>query len=227
MTKEEVCSRIEAIGIIPAARVSAADRACFAAQAVRHGGIPIVEIPLTVPDAIGVISRIARQFPDMTVGAGGFLDIQTARLCLEAGAGFLTTDALDLDIVRFAIHENIAVLPGALTPTEVITAWKEGANFVKVSPCAPLGGESYIRRLKVSFPQVPLIAAGGVNQRTAQDFMLAGATALGVGKELIPKDAVEHNREHQIAELARRFLGFVKEGRAHREGRKEPASSLK
>jgi 2-dehydro-3-deoxyphosphogluconate aldolase/(4S)-4-hydroxy-2-oxoglutarate aldolase len=217
MTKEEVCSQIEEIGIIPAARVSAADGARFAAEAVRHGGIPIVEIPMTVPDAIGVISQIVRQFSDMIVGAGGLLDVKTARLCLDVGASFLTTDALDLDVVRFAIKENIAVLPGALTPTEVITAWKEGVNFVKVSPCAPLGGESYIRRLSLSFPHVPLVAAGGVNQRTAEDFILAGATALGVGRELIPKDAVEHRREHQIWELARRFLGFVKEGRARKE----------
>jgi 2-dehydro-3-deoxyphosphogluconate aldolase/(4S)-4-hydroxy-2-oxoglutarate aldolase len=223
MTKEEVCAQIEGIGIIPAVRVLAADQALFAAEAVRHGGISIVEIPMTVPDAVEVIAQIVRQFPEMVVGAGGLLDTQTARLCLDAGAAFLTTDALDLDIVKFAVKENVTVLPGALTPTEVITAWREGANFVKVAPCAPLGGESYIRALKAPFPQVPLIAAGGVNQRTAAGFILAGATALGIGKELIPKDAVEHRKQHQICELARRFLAFVKEARARRPERKEPA----
>jgi 2-dehydro-3-deoxyphosphogluconate aldolase/(4S)-4-hydroxy-2-oxoglutarate aldolase len=225
--RDEVRARIQSIGIIPAVRVSTGDDARFAAEAVLHGGIPIVEIPMTVPDAVEVISRLVRQFPEIIVGAGSLLDAKTARLCLDAGASFLTTDALDLDIVKFAVTDEIAVLPGALSPTEVITAWKTGADFVKVCPCAPLGGESYIRALKAPFPQVPLIAAGGVNQKTAAQFILAGAAALGVGKELIPKDAVELRKEHQIRELARRFLGFVKEARARMAPRKEPVPTLK
>lgn len=227
MKKEEVRARMEAIGIIPAARVATAGEAQFAAEAVSGGGIPIVEIPMTVPDAITVISHVVRQLPEMIVGAGSLRDTKTARLCLDAGASFLTTDALDLDIVKFAVTEEIVVLPGALTPTEVITAWKAGADFVKVCPCAPLGGESYIRALKAPFPEVPLIAAGGVNQKTAAHFILAGAAALGVGKELIPKDAVELRKEHQIRELARRFLGFVKEARTQLAPRWQAVGILK
>jgi len=221
MNKQQVCARIEELGVIPAARVSTPEGARFAAEAVSRGGIPIVEIPMTVPHAIEVISSLVRQFPEMTVGAGSLLDTKTARLCLEAGASFLTTEALDLDVVKFAVTEEIVVLPGALTPTEVITAWKAGSDFVKVCPCAPLGGESYIRALKAPFPQVPLIAAGGVNQKTASKFILAGAVALGVGRELIPDDAVELRKEHQIHELARRFLGFVREARAQMAPRQE------
>ena len=227
MKKEEVRARLEAIGIIPAARVTAAEQAQFAAEAVSRGGIPIVEIPMTVPDAIAVISHLVRQLPEMIVGAGSLRDSKTARLCLDAGASFLTTDALDLDIVKFAVTEEVVVLPGALTPTEVITAWNTGADFVKVCPCAPLGGESYIRALKAPFPEVPLIAAGGVNQKTAANFILAGAAALGVGKELIPQDAVELRKEHQIRELARRFLGFVKEARAQLAPRRAVVTTLK
>jgi len=214
MTKEQVLAQIEEIGIIPAARVSSAEEARFAAEAVARGGIPIVEIPMTVPGAAAVISDLVRRSPDMIVGAGGVFDIPTARLCLDAGAKFLTTDALDLGIVEFAVQQHVVVFPGALTPTEVFTACKAGADFVKVFPCAPLGGDSYIRALRAPFPHVPLIASGGVNQKTAAKFILAGAVALGVGKELIPKDAVELRKTDQIRELARRFLSFVKEARA-------------
>jgi len=225
MTKEQVCAQIEGIGIIPAARVSSAEEARFAAEAVAHGGIPIVEIPMTVPGAAGVISDLVRRSPDMIVGAGGVFDIPTARLCLDAGAKFLTTDALDLGIVEFAVLQQVVVFPGALTPTEVFTACKAGADFVKVFPCAPLGGDSYIRALKAPFPHARLIAAGGVNQKTAAKFILAGAVALGVGRELIPKDAVELRKEHQIRELARRFLGFVREARAQMAPRRKSVLS--
>ena len=214
MTREEVRARIQEIGIIPAARVASAEEARFAADAVFQGRIPIVEIPLTVPDAVAVISQVSRQTPEMIVGAGSVDDAQTARLCLEAGASFLTTDALDLNVVEFAVNQGVVVLPGAMTPTEVISAWKARADLVKVFPCGPLGGEQYIRALKAPFPKIPLVAAGGVNQKTALCFILAGAVALGVGKELIPKEAIERRNVNQIRELARRFLGFVQEARA-------------
>jgi len=213
LTKEEVRARIQEIGIIPAARVASAEQARFAADAVFQGGIPIVEIPLTVPDAVGVISQVSRQTPEMIVGAGSVDDTKSARLCLEAGARFLTTDALDLAIVDFAVSENIVMLAAAMTPTEVVSAWKAKSDFVKVFPCGPLGGEHYIRALKAPFPNIPLVAAGGVNQKTAMGFILAGAVALGVGKELIPREAVERRNANQIRELARRFLGFVQEAR--------------
>ena len=213
INKEEIRAKIEAIGIIPAIRTSSAVEARFAAEAVAKAGIPIVEITMTVPGAIEVISELISHAPNVIVGAGTVLDLETARLCLKAGAEFLTSPGLDLDIVKFARQENVLMLAGALTPTEVNAAWKAGSDMIKVFPCAQLGGESYIKALKGPFPQVPLIAAGGVNQQTASGFVLAGASALGIGGELIPRAAIELRQPERIRELARRFLNLVKMAR--------------
>ncbi len=221
MKKAEVHARIEEIGIIPAVRVSSAEDARFAAESVTRGGIPIVEITMTVPGALEVISNLVKTNPEMTVGAGSILDIETARRCVDAGAQFLTTDGLVLNVVEFAVKEHIVVFPGVLTPSEVIAAWGAGSDFVKVVPCAAVGGDSYIRSIKAPLPHVPLIAAGGVNQLTALNFVLSGATALGVGRELIPKEAIRLRQADRIVELARRFLSFVNNGRVQAAARKE------
>src|SRR6202158_4688172 len=211
--KNTVLARIEEVAIIPAIRTSSAEEARFAAEAIAKGGIPIVEITMTVPKAIDVISDMARNSPNVIVGAGTVLDLETARRCLDAGARFLTSPGFDLKIVEFAVKENCLVIAGAMTPTEVIAAWQAGSSLVKVFPCGPIGGPAYIRALRGPFPQVPMIAAGGVNQETAADFILAGAAALGIGGRLIPKAAVEHRQPEQISELARRFLRIVKTAR--------------
>lgn len=221
MKREEVLARIEEIGIIPAVRLSSAEDARFATQAVAHGGIPIVEICMTVPGAIELISEVAKNSPEMIVGAGTLFDVETARRCVDAGVRFLTSPGLDLEIVQFARKENIVVLAGALTPTEVTTAWKAGSDFVKVFPCSQVGGYTYIKALKRPFPQVRLIAAGGVNQKTAVDFMLAGACAIAVGGQLIPSDAIQLRQEERIHELARRFVGYVKSARVRLAKMKE------
>jgi 2-dehydro-3-deoxyphosphogluconate aldolase/(4S)-4-hydroxy-2-oxoglutarate aldolase len=227
MEKTEVCERIQEIGIIPAIRVSSAEEAHFAADSVTGGGIPIVEITMTVPEAVDLISHLVRYHPKTIVGAGTVLDIETARRCMDAGANFLTAPGFDLAIVEFAAKANLAVLPGALTPTEVITGWRSGADFVKVFPCAQLGGDKYIKALKASLPQIPLIAAGGVNQQTAVNFILAGATAIGVGAELIPVDAIERREAERIRELAQRFVGFVKDARHRLPTQKESGATAK
>ena len=214
MNKQDVRRRIEEVGIIPAVRVSSSEDALFAAEAVSRGGIAIVEVTLTVPEAHKVISHLVQNAPDVIVGAGGVNDVETARSCLDAGASFLTSDGLDAEIVGFAVEENAVVIPGALTPSEVLRAWKMGPDFVKVVPCAQVGGESYIRALKAMFPHVALIAAGGVNQQTASGFILAGAIALGIGAELIPREAIRRRQPDRIAELARRFTGFVSSARS-------------
>ncbi len=216
MNKNEVRSRIEQVGIIPSVRVSSAEDAMFAAEAVYRGGIPIVEVTLTVPGAIEVISYLVKNAPEMLVGAGSVLDVVTARLCLQAGAKFITSDGIDLDVVKFAVQENVVVFPGALTPTDVIAARKAGSEFVKIVPCGQVGGDSYISALKAMFPSVSLIAAGGVNQKTAYGFILAGATALGIGKELISREAIHLRQEERIRTLADRFLGFVRDARSQR-----------
>jgi 2-dehydro-3-deoxyphosphogluconate aldolase/(4S)-4-hydroxy-2-oxoglutarate aldolase len=225
MNKEEVRAKIQDIGIVPAVRTSSAEEARFAAEAVAKAGIPIVEITMTVPGAIDVISDLLRNAPDVIVGAGTILDLETARRCLKAGAKFLTSPALDLEIVKFAVRENVLMMAGALTPTEVVTAWKAGSDFVKVFPCAQVGGDSYIRALRGPFPQVSLIAAGGVNQQTASGFILAGAAALGIGGELIPRAAIEQRQPERIRELARRFLHLVKTARKQVAASQETAGA--
>lgn len=217
MNKEEVCALIHKVGIIPAIRVLSGDDAHFAAEAVTDGGIPIVEITMTVPGAVELISHLCQKKGDLLVGAGTVLDVETARKCVDAGARFLTAPTLDHVIVEFAAKQNIAVLPGALTATEVLTAWRAGADFVKVYPCAPVGGDRYIRALHASLQEIPLIAAGGVNQQTAASYILSGAAAIGVGTELIPPEAIAKRQSHRIKELARRFARLVKEARGEIE----------
>jgi 2-dehydro-3-deoxyphosphogluconate aldolase/(4S)-4-hydroxy-2-oxoglutarate aldolase len=218
MNREEVRARIEEIGIIPAIRVSSAEDALFAAEAVASGGIPMVELTMTVPGAIEVISHLVRSGTGLIVGAGTVWDVEMARRCLDAGAKFLTSTGLDLKTVEYAAQENVVIIPGVLTPTEVMMAWKAGVDFVKVFPCSQLGGAPYIKALKAPFPQVPLIASGGVNQQNVADFVLAGATAVGIGAHLIPKKAIELRQPHRIHELAVRFVSTVREARRQRAG---------
>lgn len=213
MKRAEVCGLIRDLGIIPAVRVSSAEEAHFAAECMATGGIGIVEITMTVPEAVTLIAHLVSHHKKMVVGAGTVLDLETARRCVDAGASFLTAPGFDPVLVEFATQHDVAALPGALTPTEVVMAWKAGADFVKVFPCSQVGGDKYIRALKTALPQIPLMAAGGVNQQTVTNFILAGATAIGVGNELIPPEAIEMRESERIHELARRFRAFVKEGR--------------
>jgi len=223
--KYEVRAWIEEIGVIPAVRVRSREDALFAVEAIAQGGIPIAEITLTVPGAIKLISQLRKENPHMVVGAGGVMDEAAARQSLDAGAQFLTSDGLHREVVEFAQLHELVVFPGALTPTEVITAWQGRCDFVKVVPCAQLGGETYIRSLHRMFPHLPLIAAGGINQQTASQYIVAGAVALGIGGELIPQDAIRARQVDRIAELARRFVGFVKSGREHLLARRPVVSA--
>lgn len=227
MKKGEVCELIREIGIIPAIRVSSAEDAHFACDVMASGGIPIVEITMTVPEAVELIAHLVRHHEKMLVGAGSVLNTEIASKCLDSGAHFLTSPGLNLKIVEFAAKREIAVLPGALTPTEVMEAWDAGSDFIKVFPCVDVGGARYIKALKTSFPQIPLIAAGGVTQQTAANFILAGATAIGVGTELIPADAIANRETERIQELAHRFLGFVRHARRRLMPQKESSTTGK
>jgi 2-dehydro-3-deoxyphosphogluconate aldolase/(4S)-4-hydroxy-2-oxoglutarate aldolase len=198
--------------------VSSYDDSHFATEAVEKGGIPIVEITMTVPRAVELISHLVAAHRNIVVGAGTVLFIDIARQCRDAGASFITAPGFDPEIVEFAAKENLAVLPGALTPTEVVNAWKAGADFVKVFPCPQVGPDKYIKSLKTALPQISLIAAGGVNQHTAVELIVAGADAIGVGKDLIPPDAIRLRKPDRIRELSHRFAGFVKEGRERLRG---------
>src|SRR6201981_946508 len=190
MKRKEIASAIENIGIVPADRVSSADDAHFAAEAVAGGGIPIVEITMTVPGAMDVIAHLVKHHPKLIVGAGTVLDVETARHCADAGAHFLTAPGFDCDIVTFAAEHDVVSMPGALTPTEVVTAWRAGADFVKVFPALQVGGDGYVRALSRSLPQIALVASGGVPLETAASFLEAGASALGVGAALVNVAAI-------------------------------------
>jgi 2-dehydro-3-deoxyphosphogluconate aldolase/(4S)-4-hydroxy-2-oxoglutarate aldolase len=219
MKREQVHRCIETIGIIPAIRVSSPSDALFAAEAVSTHGIPIVEVTMTIPGALEVISELTRNNPGMIVGAGSIWHVEMARRCVDSGASFLTSPGLDLNLIHFAIGKDMVVIPGVLTPSEVMSAWKAGPSFLKVFPCAQAGGPAYIKTLRAPFPDVPMIAAGGVNQQTAGDFIVAGAAALGIGSELIPPEAIRQRQKERIGELARRFLGIVKHARLPAEER--------
>jgi 2-dehydro-3-deoxyphosphogluconate aldolase/(4S)-4-hydroxy-2-oxoglutarate aldolase len=217
MKREAVRALIEEVGILPSVRVNSSDLARFGAETVYAAGIPIVEITFTVPRAMEVINDLATRFPDLAVGAGTVLDEDTAAQAIRAGARFLTSPGFVPEVVACARKADIVVFPGAMTPTEIIAAWKAGSDFVKIFPTAPVGGVQYVRALKVPLPQIKLIVSGGVNQLTALQFISAGASAIGVGGELLPLEALTFRQANRIHELARRFIGMVKEARAMRE----------
>ena len=216
MNKHTARAHIEEVGIIPALRTSSLEGARFAADALVQSGIPILEITATAAGSIDVIAELSRAFPKLVLGAGTVLDVDTARQCVAAGARFLASQVIDPEVIHFAATQDVLVLPGAMTPTEVLTATRLGADLVRIFPCGQLGGGSYIRALKVPFPRVHLVASGGVNQHTAADFIHAGATAISVGTELIPRRAVEQREVTWITELARRFVTIVSAAREDR-----------
>ncbi len=213
MKTHEARAKIKEIGIVAAIRVASREDAIFAAEAVFEGGVPVVEIALTLDGATTVISQLVKDNPQLVVGAGSVLNEKVAQTCLDAGAHFITSDRLHVPLVEVAKKNGIVVFPGALTPTEVISAWEAGCDFVKVAPCAEIGGEVYIRSLRKMFPNIPLIAAGGINQQSASRYIAAGALALGIGSELIPPDAIKRRQADRIRELAHRFSNFVKSAR--------------
>jgi 2-dehydro-3-deoxyphosphogluconate aldolase/(4S)-4-hydroxy-2-oxoglutarate aldolase len=213
MNRKEVRERIEKIGIVPCARVTIPDQAIYAAQTLYKAGIPVIEITLTLLEAPQVIETLASRFPDLVIGAGTVLDEASAQRSIDAGARFITCPGFIPEVVELAKKAGVAVLPGALTPSEVIAAWKAGADFVKIFPAATVGGPHYVRALKVPLPQIPLIVTGGVNQLTAFDYIRSGAAAIGVGRELLPRDSLVHRQTNRIEQLAGRFIKMVNEAR--------------
>jgi 2-dehydro-3-deoxyphosphogluconate aldolase/(4S)-4-hydroxy-2-oxoglutarate aldolase len=214
MTKEEVKKRIIEIGIVPVVRAASTKQALLAAEAVCAGGIPIVEMTMTVPGAIDAIAQLAKTSgKEILIGAGTVLDSETAQRCLDAGAEFLVSPGFDLATVQLAKKLGKLMMAGSLTPTEVITAWKAGSDFVKIFPCATVGGAKYIKALKAPLPQVPMVPTGGVNLNTAAEFLQAGSEALGIGGELVSAAALKSGNTTPITEAARQFVAIVKETR--------------
>lgn len=214
MNKSEVIQRIKDVGLVPVVRAASADEAMRAVEAINAGGVSVLEITMTVPGAIGAIAEVAKRFgDDVVVGAGTVLDAETARACILSGAQFIVSPSLNLDTIACCRRYGIAVLPGALTPTEVVQAWTAGADFVKVFPAGALGGASYLKALKAPLPQIELVPTGGVSLKTAADFIKAGASALGVGADLVDVLALRAGEAHVITERARQYVEIVREAR--------------
>ena len=214
MNKSDVIQQIREIGLVPVVRASSADEAMRAIEAIRKGGVSVLEITMTVPGALSVIEQVsARYGAEVLVGAGTVLDADTARACILAGAQFVVSPALNLETIECCRRYGIAVMPGALTPTEVVQAWTAGADFVKVFPAGAVGGASYIKALKAPLPQIELVPTGGVSLKTAADFIKAGASALGVGADLVDIKAIRENQDNIVTERARQFVEIVRQAR--------------
>lgn len=210
MTKDQVRQQILDVGIVPVIRASSAKKAIAAAEAVLEGGISVVEITMTVPRAKEAIAELSKN-RELLVGAGTVLSAEGARECLDAGAHFLVSPGFDLETVELAKSEGYLMMAGALTPTEVIAAWNAGSDFIKIFPCSAVGGASYIRALKAPLPQIPMVPTGGVNLKTAADFLAAGASALGVGGELIVSSTIESGDLSAITDLAKQYVAIIKQ----------------
>jgi 2-dehydro-3-deoxyphosphogluconate aldolase/(4S)-4-hydroxy-2-oxoglutarate aldolase len=214
MKKSEVLRQIIETGVVPVVRAQSADEAMRAIEAIKEGGISVLEITMTVPGAVRLIEEVTRRYEaDAVVGAGTVLDAETARACILAGAKFVVSPALDLETIACCRRYSVAVLPGALTPSEVLAAWTAGADIVKVFPAGALGGASYIKNLKAPFPHIDLVPTGGVSLKTAADFIKAGASALGIGTDLVDTKAIREGNAKLITERARQFVEIVREAR--------------
>lgn len=201
--------RIREVGLVPVVRAASADQAFVAVEAIRAGGIPILEITLTVPGAVAIIRELTKRLGDEAlIGAGTVLDAETAQQCVDAGAKFIVSPALDIPTIELCRRLVIPIFAGALTPTEILTAWKAGANAVKVFPANAVGGASYLKSVKAPLPQIELLPTGGVNLQTAAAFIQAGAFALGVGADLVSGDPAT------ITEKARQYVAAVAAARA-------------
>ena len=215
MTKQDVLRKVAEVGLVPIVRAQSADEAMKVIDAIREGGVSVLEITMTVPGAIGVMEEITKRYGSVVVlGAGTVLDPETARACILAGAQFIVTPALNLETIAICRRYSIAIMPGALTPTEVVTAWTGGADVVKVFPCGALGGASYIKSLKAPLPHIEMIPTGGVSVKTAADFIKAGSMALGVGADLVDNKAVREGNAKVVTEKAREYVRIVQEARA-------------
>lgn len=215
MNKQQILASMLDIGIVPVVRTTSAEDAIRAIEAIYAGGVRAAEITMTVPGAVKALEKVADKFGDKIVlGAGTVLDPETARICMLAGAEFFVTPALKISTIEMAHRYSKVICPGALTPTEVLTAWEAGADIVKVFPCGNMGGPKYIKALRAPFPQIEMIPTGGVNLETAGEFLKAGACAVAVGAELVDGKLVKEGKLDVIEEKARQYLAVVAKARA-------------
>ena len=224
MSRAEICARMERTGVVPVVRAKNTEQAWLACRALCAGGIDVLEVTMTVPNAPSLIRELVAHFGnDVLVGAGTVLDPETARACIRAGAEFIVSPGFDADIVRAAHEAEKPALPGALTPTEVMAALRAGADIIKVFPASAMGGAKYLRSLRAPFEHARFLPTGGVNAETARDFIAAGAVALGVGSELIDAQALARGDGETITARARELVAAVR--LARQELASEKASS--
>ncbi len=215
MGKSEIVRKIRNVGVIPVVRGDSTEIARRAILAILKGGIPVLEVTMTVPGAVQMIRELTREVgSEALIGAGTVLDAKTAQQCIEAGAQFIVSPALDLGTISYCRERGIAIMPGALTPTEIVSAWSAGADFVKVFPAGALGGASYIKSLKAPLPQIEVVPTGGVSLKNAAEFIKAGAAAIGVGADLVDVNALRNGLDSEITERARQFVSIVQEARS-------------
>jgi 2-dehydro-3-deoxyphosphogluconate aldolase/(4S)-4-hydroxy-2-oxoglutarate aldolase len=214
-SRADLCRRIEEVGIVPVVRAPSPELAIRAAEAVLAGGVSIFEITMTVPNATAAIRALVDKFgARAVVGAGTVLDAEAARACIEAGAAFIVSPGLDLATIAAAHERGVPMMPGALTPTEVITAWKAGADMVKIFPASAVGGPKYLKALRGPLPDVKMLPTGGVNAQTAGEYIAAGAAALGVGSELVDIAALGRGEDSVLTDRARELVAAVQTARA-------------
>ena len=212
--KQELLAALREGGIVPVIRADSADTALRIVDALVAGGIRTLEITMTVPDAIGAIKAVADRFgSSVLLGAGTVTSRALAEGSLDAGAEFLVTPCVVPDVIAVAKERGVAVLPGAMTPTEVFTAWSSGGDIIKIFPASNVGGASYLKALKGPFPQIPLCPTGGVNLQTIGEFVKAGAAAVGVGGELVSKAAIDAGDYGKITELAKQYVSALSAAR--------------
>ena len=215
MNRSEICKRIESTGIVPIVRAPSAELAATVARAILAAGIDVLEITTSVPNATDLLRQLRKEVgTDVVLGAGTVLDAATAKACIEAGAEFIVAPGLDVETIRAAHALDKPCMPGALTPTEVIAAWRAGADMVKIFPCSALGGASYLRTLKAPLPQIKMLPTGGVDLTTAEDFIRAGASALGVGASVFDLQLLAQKGPAAITERCRQLMAVVRAVRA-------------
>src|SRR5580704_10523411 len=214
MSKSEVLASLKNIVLVPVLRAPSVEKALALATAIADGGVTVLEITMTVPGAIEVMRKLAEQRPDILIGAGTVLDAETARMCILEGAKFVVSPALNLGTIEMCHRYSVPVLPGALTPTEIVTAWQAGADVVKVFPASAMGGAKYLKSLKAPLPQVEMIPTGGVSLATAKEFLEAGSFALGVGADLVAIKDFAAGEPEKITATAKKYLEIVREFRA-------------
>ncbi len=215
MEKQDILNRILSVGIVPIVRTDTAAQALQAIEAIGNAGLPVVEVTMTVPGALKILETACARFgSNMVMGAGTVLDSATARQCILAGAEFCVTPSLDVGTIEMCNRYSKCAIPGALTPTEIMTAWDAGATMVKVFPVGAVGGADYIKAVKAPLPQVMLVPTGGVSIDNAASFFEAGASAVAVGSDIVSKRWLMERDYRRIEAAARGFLNAVAQARA-------------